>query len=242
MWRWALVGAGLLAAVCAVHAAGGPAIPWNDRRPPEAAAERGGGEKAGAKAVGAEAAGDEAIGGGGNGDGGRGARGVGNGDGVGMGGGRGGHVGGGNGDEGGGGGPGPPHDARSARVVRVVDGDTLLLRIDGRSRRVRLIGVDAPETWARHDCFGAEATRALRRLTPAGAEVRVAGDRAPDDRFGRLLLHLWTSRGGLVAASLVRNGFARALVVPPDTRYAAVLGAAEAAARRAGVGLWGACH
>ncbi|MEV5704645.1 thermonuclease family protein [Actinoallomurus sp. NPDC052274] len=127
-------------------------------------------------------------------------------------------------------------------MLRVVDGDTLVLRIGGRSRRVRLIGVDAPETWARHDCFGVEASRALRRLAPVGAEMRVVSDREPYDRFGRRLLHLWTSRGRLVAAELVRSGFARALVISPNTRYAAVLGAAEAAARRAGAGLWGACR
>ncbi|MCO5968773.1 thermonuclease family protein [Actinoallomurus soli] len=193
MRRWALVGAGILGAICAVAPAVGSGSPRNGlRRLPHTASARTGGEAAGRERDGT--------------------------------------------------GPGPPHGARTARVVRVVDGDTLVLRIGGRSRRVRLIGVDAPETWARHDCFGVQATRALRRLTPAGAEVRVAADRAPDDRFGRRLLHLWTNRGALVAASLVRNGFARALVVPPDTRYAAVLGAAEAAARRAGVGLWGACR
>lgn len=137
---------------------------------------------------------------------------------------------------------GPPPEAWSALVLRVVDGDTLLLRIDGRSRRVRLIGVDAPETWGRRDCFGGQASRALRRLTPVGSPVRVAGDREAYDRFGRRLLHLWTSRGRLVAAELVRAGLARTLVIPPNTRYAPVLEAAEAQARRVGAGLWGACR
>ncbi|MFL6056625.1 MAG: thermonuclease family protein [Actinoallomurus sp.] len=137
---------------------------------------------------------------------------------------------------------GPPPEARSALVLRVVDGDTLLLRIDGRSRRVRLIGVDAPETWGRRDCFGGQASRALRRLTPVGSPVRVAGDREAYDRFGRRLLHLWTSRGRLVAAELVRTGLARTLVIPPNTRYAPALEAAEAQARRVGAGLWGACR
>lgn len=139
-------------------------------------------------------------------------------------------------------GPGPPREARTALVVRVVDGDTLLLRIGGRRLRVRLIGVDAPETWARRDCYGAEAARALRRLVPVGSEVRVIGDREPYDHFGRRLLHLWTSRGRLVSAALVRAGFARALAIPPDTRYAPLLGAAEADARRSGAGLWRACR
>jgi micrococcal nuclease len=126
----------------------------------------------------------------------------------------------------------------TAVVVRVVDGDTLVLRMRGRPVRVRLIGVDAPETWLRHDCLGAEATRALRRLTPPGAAVRVAGDIRSRDRYGRRLLYLWTPRGVFVNAALVRAGFARAMEVPPDTSRAAPLREAEAIARRARTGLW----
>ncbi|GAB2853750.1 hypothetical protein GCM10027176_65500 [Actinoallomurus bryophytorum] len=133
---------------------------------------------------------------------------------------------------------GPGCGAVTAGVVRVIDGDTLVLRTRGRPARVRLIGVDAPEKWLRHDCFGAEATRALRRLTPPGSAVRATGDAEPRDRYGRRLLYLWTPRGVLVNAALVRSGFARAMAVPPDTRYAAVLREAEDAARRARSGLW----
>jgi micrococcal nuclease len=142
----------------------------------------------------------------------------------------------------------PPHTApppavrrstpMTAVVVRVVDGDTLVLRMRGRPVRVRLIGVDAPETWLRHDCFGAEATRGLRRLTPPGAAVRAAGDTEARDRYGRRLLYLWTPRGVFVNAALVRAGFARAMAVPPDTSRAAVLRDAEDTARRTRAGLW----
>jgi micrococcal nuclease len=137
--------------------------------------------------------------------------------------------------------PAPPARLRqrtattTAVVTRVIDGDTLVLRGQGRAR---LIGVDAPETWRRHDCFGAEATRALRRLTPPGRVVRVAGDVRPRDRYGRRLLYVWTSGGVFVNAALVRSGFARALAVPPDTGRAAVLRDAEEAARRAHAGMW----
>jgi micrococcal nuclease len=126
----------------------------------------------------------------------------------------------------------------TAEVVRIIDGDTLVLRTRGRRARVRLIGVDAPETWRRHDCFGGEAPRALRRLVPPESTVRTAGDVEPRDRYGRRLLYLWTRRGVLVNAALVRTGFARAMVVPPDTRYAGVLREAEDAARRVRSGLW----
>ncbi|GLY83658.1 thermonuclease family protein [Actinoallomurus iriomotensis] len=123
----------------------------------------------------------------------------------------------------------------TAVVTRVVDGDTLIVRGQGR---VRLIGVDAPETWRRHDCFGAEATRELRRLTPPGRAVRVAGDVRPQDRYGRRLFYVWTSRGVFVNAALVRAGFARALPVPPDTGRAGVLRDAEETARRGHAGMW----
>jgi micrococcal nuclease len=136
---------------------------------------------------------------------------------------------------------GPPRDAWAAVVLRVVDGDTVILRIRGRSVRVRLIGVDAPETWLRRDCFGAEAARALRRLAPQGSSLYAAGDAEPYDRYRRRLLYLWTPHGVFLDAALIRAGFARAMAVPPDTRYAAFLREAEHTARRAGVGLWKAC-
>jgi endonuclease YncB( thermonuclease family) len=145
-------------------------------------------------------------------------------------------------------GPGPPRPAPYAPirpacggpcgttvVTRVVDGDTLVLRGLGR---VRLIGMDAPETWLRHDCFGPEATGALRRLTPPGSPVRTAGDVDPRDRYGRRLLYLWTPRGVFVNAELVRTGFARAMAIPPDTSHAAAIGTAENTARQTRTGIW----
>jgi endonuclease YncB( thermonuclease family) len=171
----------------------------------------------------------------------------------------------------------PPRDAWRAAVLRVVDGDTVILLVRGRPVRVRLIGVDAPETWYRRDCLGAEAARALRVLLPPGSPVRAAGDREAADRYGRRLLYLWAPGGpprprssrrmvggrprlrrgpravaaytdavtrpapAFVATSLIRAGLARAMYVPPDTRYAAALQAAESAARRSRAGLWAAC-
>jgi endonuclease YncB( thermonuclease family) len=113
----------------------------------------------------------------------------------------------------------PPRDAWSAVVLRVVDGDTVDLLAGGRSVRVRLIGVDAPETWPRRDCLGAEAARRLRGLLPRGSPVRAAGDREAVDRYGRRLLYLW-ARGGRArpgtATTRVRPGTATTRV-PPGT-------------------------
>jgi micrococcal nuclease len=117
----------------------------------------------------------------------------------------------------------------------VIDGDTLILRGVGR---VRLIGVDAPETWLRHDCQGEEATRALRRLTPPGSPVRTAGDAERRDHYGRRLLYVWTSAGEFVNVTLVRKGLARAMPIPPDTTYAPLIHAAEDTARHRRAGIW----
>jgi micrococcal nuclease len=127
-------------------------------------------------------------------------------------------------------------------VVWVIDGDTVMLRTEGgRRERVRLIGVDAPETWPRHDCFGKEATQALRRLIPPGSRVRTVPDIERRDRFGRLLLYLWTLRGDFVNAALVQAGYARTMTVPPDTSHASTLREAERTAQRTEAGLWRAC-
>ncbi len=135
----------------------------------------------------------------------------------------------------------PATRAWRAVVERVIDGDTVVLRVRGKHVRVRLIGLDAPETWLRRDCYGRRATGALRRLAPLGSPVYAAGDTEPYDRYGRRLLYLWTPHGELLEEILIREGFARSMPIRPNTRHAAVLRAAENTARRARTGLWNDC-
>lgn len=120
-----------------------------------------------------------------------------------------------------------------SRVVRVVDGDTLLVAgSDGQPLRVRLFGIDAPE--AGEPC-GAEATADLERTV--GERVRLLADERTTDRFGRELRYVFTSDGMSVDAELIRHGSARAW--REDGAYRDVLVALEAAARLEGRGcLW----
>lgn len=134
--------------------------------------------------------------------------------------------------------PGGPQAAEHARVARVVDGDTLELA-DGQV--VRVLGIDTPET---HNPslrgpqpLGAEATARLRSLVE-GRVVALEPDVTDRDHYGRLLRHVWRGRS-LVADVLAREGLGRAYILPPDTRHAERLRAAEAAARAASLGLWG---
>jgi micrococcal nuclease len=134
-----------------------------------------------------------------------------------------------------------------AEVIRVVDGDTLVTRMAGQRRRVRLIGVDAPEIRHRGsvlpgECFGIDATAALRRLAPPGGVVEITPDRRRRDPYGRELRYVRTSDGLFVNEALIRGGYARAMVVAPNDRFIGLLRAAESAAHQARSGLWSACQ
>jgi micrococcal nuclease len=141
--------------------------------------------------------------------------------------------------------PAPPAGAFAARVERVVDGDTVLASSNGASRRVRLIGIDAPESVqpdAAVECFGPEATLALRRLIPPGTRVRAAYQPGGQvDQFGRQLWDVWLEDGRFVQAELVRQGAVEARSYRPHTEHADLLDRLEDEARSADAGLHGAC-
>ncbi len=131
-------------------------------------------------------------------------------------------------------GPALPSDARSADVVRVVDGDTVELEGHGS---VRLIGVDTPEVYGGVECYGREAS-AYAKLQLEGATVRFTVGRDDRDRYGRLLAYLWLEDGRSFNALLVARGYASPLTVPPNDDYANAFVALSRRARRRAVGLW----
>jgi micrococcal nuclease len=130
-----------------------------------------------------------------------------------------------------------PSDARSARVERVVDGDTVVLSGAGRSR---LIGVDTPEVYGRAECFGAEAS-AYAKAALAGKTVRYTVGREPRDRYGRRLVYLWLEDGRSFSASLVSAGYATPLTIRPNSAYAPAFRRLARGAREHRRGLWASC-
>lgn len=136
-------------------------------------------------------------------------------------------------------------DAARATVSHVVDGDTVDLRFGEGTERVRLLGIDTPETVKPNtpvQCFGPEASARTKSLLAPGTGVRVARDAEARDRYGRLLLYIYRSTDGLfVNEALVAEGFARTLSIAPNTAHASELSAAAASAERAGRGLWSRC-
>ncbi|HTN78929.1 MAG TPA: thermonuclease family protein [Acidimicrobiales bacterium] len=145
----------------------------------------------------------------------------------------------------GGGSSGSKLEPGQAVVQRVVDGDTVVVHVGGRDERVRLIGVDTPETVDPRkpvQCFGKEASAHTKSLLPPGTVVRLERDVEPRDRYDRLLAYVYRVSDGLfVNLELARDGYAQQLTIPPNVAYVDQIRAAVADARREGKGLWSSC-
>jgi micrococcal nuclease len=131
-----------------------------------------------------------------------------------------------------------------ASVVRVVDGDTVAVRVGGREETVRLIGIDTPETVDPRspvECFGKEASDRAKALLPEGTGVRLVADVEPRDRYDRLLAYVYRDDGTFVNLALVEDGYASVATYPPNVAHTSEFTAAAARARDEGRGLWSAC-
>ena len=133
-----------------------------------------------------------------------------------------------------------PANLQTARVTKVVDGDTIEVEIDGMTYKLRYIGVDTPETVDPNrpmGCYGHEAAQRNLELV-VGQTVGLEKDVSETDEFGRLLRYVWVG-DEMVNATLVREGYAEAKSYPPDTKHQEMLDELENLARTAGRGLWG---
>lgn len=126
-----------------------------------------------------------------------------------------------------------PLGEQTGKVVRILDGDTIDVEIDGQVFRVRYIGVNTPEK--DQPCF-AEATAANVALV-SNRIVTLVKDVSGTDRFNRLLRYVYVG-DVFVNADLVKQGYAEAVEYPPDTSKSGYLEGLEAEARAAERG----CH
>lgn len=145
------------------------------------------------------------------------------------------------------------------KVSRVVDGDTIRVRRDGQERKVRLIGIDSPESVkpdAPVECYGPQAAQFADRLLD-GQQVLLEFDPSQDDtdRYGRTLAYVWravarpdqeapssaTTSYALFNLEAIRGGFAREATYAGSYAWQQEFRTADDAARAAGIGMWGAC-
>lgn len=134
-----------------------------------------------------------------------------------------------------------PAGAMRARVIRVVDGDTIIVDIPGRGDfRLRYIGINTPESVDPRrsaEYYGEEAAAKNRELVE-GKTVWLEKDTSETDQFDRLLRYVYLADGTMVNEELVRLGYTRARSYPPDLKYQDRFRAAEQEARSAARGFW----
>ncbi len=133
----------------------------------------------------------------------------------------------------------------NATIERVVDGDTIIADINGQRERVRLIGIDTPESVDQNrpvQCYGSEASTFLESLLPPGTAISLIRDVEARDQYDRLLAYVVRTDDQLfVNLALVEGGFAGPLSFPPNDHYADLFESAADSAAADGVGLWGVC-
>lgn len=106
-------------------------------------------------------------------------------------------------------------------VIRVVDGDTFVIRADGEEEKVRLIGLDTPESVHadpdRNSPYGEVASEYTRSMVD-GEEVYLEFDVSPRDKYGRLLAYVYVD-GKMLNEMILKEGHGRAGTYPPNVKY-----------------------
>ncbi len=138
--------------------------------------------------------------------------------------------------------PSLPANLEEGNVTRVVDGDTIDVRVNGRTERVRMIGLNTPESVDPNrpvQCFGIEASSFTKALLTNQTVLLEAdptqGDR---DQFDRLLRYVWLSDGRMVNLELIGGGYAAQYTFDQPYKYRDTFIAAEYNARDTDAGLW----
>lgn len=143
--------------------------------------------------------------------------------------------------------PVQPPDLQAATVTNVVDGDTLDVQLAGKTERLRLIGIDTPETKDPRkpvQCFGQEASERAAAIL-GGKQIQLEADpsQATRDQYNRLLVYAWVA-GRLYNLDMIADGYAHEYTYDAAYKYQAEFKQAEQEARSASRGLWspGTCN
>ncbi len=145
-------------------------------------------------------------------------------------------------------------DRETHTVVQIVDGDTLTVQHNGRAEKIRLIGIDAPESGINNKTkkdaargnedidtitkMGKKATRFVRKIVKPGDPVVIEFDKQTRDKYGRLLGYVYLSSGKMLNEEIVRAGYANLLTYSPNVKYQDRFLKAYREARENNRGLW----
>lgn len=126
-------------------------------------------------------------------------------------------------------------------VVSVTDGDTFEINYNGTKTKVRLIGVDTPESVhpnsKKNNEYGEEASKYTKSLLE-GKTVKLEFDVSPKDKYGRLLAYVYLENGEMLNEELLKEGYAQVATYPPNVKYVENFKAIQKEARENKVGFW----
>lgn len=147
-----------------------------------------------------------------------------------------------------------PHTPGEAEITRIVDGDTYHVLLNGKDEKIRLIGIDTPESKRNkkavkdarrgHEdiddivAMGKEAAAFVKTLIKPGDHVRVEIDARERDQYGRILAYLYLPDGRMLNEAIIRAGYANPLTYPPNVKYQKLFLEAYEDARNNNRGLW----
>lgn len=131
-------------------------------------------------------------------------------------------------------------DGEAATLVRVVDGDTLVVELDGQEERIRLLNIDTPETVHPQrpvECMGPEATERMEELVSPGAQLTLKFDEERTDQYDRLLAGVFLD-AVFINEQMARDGFGAPVHYAPNDRFLDQIEEAWAEAEADGVGVF----
>ena len=139
---------------------------------------------------------------------------------------------------------------QKAKVIKVIDGDTIKVDIDGKVYKVRFIGINCPEIGQNEEFFGKEAYEFSKEKLDDKV-IFLQKDVSETDKYGRLLRYVWLEkpkdlnnptkdeiRDLSINGILVREGYAKANYYPPDTSYTKFLKEIEKQAKKENLSMW----
>ena len=121
--------------------------------------------------------------------------------------------------------------------MKVNDGDTVTVLMNGHRERIRLIGIDAPEMGQRP--WGGKAKRHLEDILYSSQSVFIEYDVEKRDKYGRLLAYIRTADGRMVNTGMLRAGYAVLFTFPPNVNHVEEFTTAQRQARERKRGIWG---
>lgn len=130
-------------------------------------------------------------------------------------------------------------------VVRVVDGDTIIIDLDGQKTRVRFANIDTPESVAPEDTGkvnteeGVEASDYTKNLLPSGSKVYLEYDKKRTDKYDRVLAYIYLEDGEtMIQRLLLKDGMAKVYNDHNNTRYTDEFYRLQDGAKASGLGIW----